>query len=196
MLEKGTILTGADQLLDIVRKHNVISLGKAARMLESSPERIQLLAESLEEHGTIVTYYTLGDVLLVEKEHYEATKGRIGLIKPILLNILSFGVRNKQKSDSEQRAKELDALSKTIAKRAQLLEKRSKQLEHHAESLEVAERSLREREQHVERSVAGFEKRENELREERDRLERARAELDKREKRIAQRLEKARRILN
>jgi hypothetical protein len=203
MIGQRTILTGADQLLTLIREHRVISLAKAARSLNTDADRIKLIAESLEDQGTIVVYQTIRDVLLVEREHFVAMNGSIGVIRPFLSNLLSLGGSSKRhRIDHDDRSKALDSLAKSLAQRVRTLDERTSELDRRTEELARIEGSLKERLAQLDERSVTLDTR-NRLIDERERaiarsseaLVKRERDHEKREARIASILEKARSLI-
>ena len=193
-MSQRTILTGADQLIALVREHNVISVGNAARKLDSDPERVRLLAESLEEQGSIVLYQAIRDVLIVDRDHYVAMNGSIGLMRPFLASL--FSPRSRTKSvDIQERDRALDTLSKTLSKRSRSLDVRSVELEKLAADIASRESALELREQGIAERERALTDRERILARYSASVEKKVREAEVRESKIAAMLDRARSLL-
>lgn len=196
MQTQQRILTDADQLLGLIQQHNVVSVKKAARILDREPDMIVLLAESLEEHGSIVVHYTIGDPLLVDKEHYETTRGSVRLLKPAIRSLLGLGVGKRTKHSYTERERALDERARMIDKRTRLLEERTRSLEKQADALGTLETDIAQREERIRHHSSQLERREHELARRERGIEHSASILKRREEKIRNMLENARRLFD
>ena len=191
------ILTGADQLLDHVSEHKVLSLKKASRIMQRDRDSIKLLAESLEDCDKVVLYQTINGTLIVDRGHYHAMNGAVKTTT-VLKNIFSFGKAHKapDKQELEDRRKALDELSSSLAKRAADLESRFDRLAKRAEQLTLTEEQLVEKASTLEDREQDLLERARKLQADAEELRRKQQSLEKREQRARKVLEKTKELFS